>query len=158
MVATDAYVQHAQSMSYSSDRRLELAKRSDQLLLQKYDPERDIWPQVNECRDSLAMASVRVRLDGALIGRELIRQGRAKYEGRRIAFILPVAEPGGGSNVVIQESNALRRMGVDVTLAGFEHLHGAPLGLILARLTSVRLQTRKPSRAISCASKTGMTP
>jgi len=122
VVATDAYVYHAQSRSYSADRRLELAKRADQLLLEKHDPRRDIWPQVAECRNCLAMASVRAHLEAALLGRELTRNGRAKYEGKRIAFVLPVSSLGGGANVVLEEGAALQRMGVDVTLLGFEAL------------------------------------
>ncbi len=122
VVATDAYVYHAQSLSYQSHRRLKLVKQSDELLQKKYDPERDIWPQVAECHDSLAMVSVRARLYGALRSRELIREGRARFEGARVAFILPIAEHGGGANVIFQESNALQRMGVDVTILNLEEL------------------------------------
>jgi glycosyltransferase involved in cell wall biosynthesis len=46
----------------------------------------------------------------------LRRDGRERWAGRRILFILPVAERGGGANVVISEARALRSMGVDVRL------------------------------------------
>jgi glycosyltransferase involved in cell wall biosynthesis len=121
-VASDAYVFHAQSRSYAA-RRQELAGRADALLAAKYDPARDIWPAVALCRDSLPMASVRARLRGALRRDPLIEQGRRRYDGRRVAFILPMGERGGGANVILQEGAALQRMGVEVTVLNEESLH-----------------------------------
>ncbi len=122
VVATDVYVYHAQSKSYSQDRRLKLARRADELLMEKHDAATEIWPQAAFCRDNLPMVAVRARVGGLLRERALLREGRAAFEGKRIAFILPIAENGGGGNVVIQESLALQRMGVDVTLLNLAHL------------------------------------
>jgi glycosyltransferase involved in cell wall biosynthesis len=45
-----------------------------------------------------------------------IEKGRAKFAGQRVLFLLPIAEPGGGGNVVITEAMAMREMGVDVRI------------------------------------------
>jgi GT2 family glycosyltransferase/glycosyltransferase involved in cell wall biosynthesis len=120
-VATDVYVYHAQSKSYSQDRRLTLARRADELLMQKFDAPTEIWPQAGFCRDNLGLASVRAHMAALWRRHDLVREGRARFEGKRIAFILPITELGGGGNVVIQESLALARMGVDVTLLNLDH-------------------------------------
>ena len=114
-VASDAYVVHAQSMSYAG-RRAALSKAADQLLLQKHDPVLHILPQAAACRDSLPLAAMRARLAAGWETWPLLARARGAHEGRRVAFILPIAERGGGGNVVLQESRALARMGIDVTL------------------------------------------
>jgi hypothetical protein len=47
---------------------------------------------------------------------EAVRLGRERFEGRSVLFLLPVATPGGGANVVIHEARAMRRMGIAVSL------------------------------------------
>jgi GT2 family glycosyltransferase len=116
IVATDAYVFHAHSSSYTSERRRELAKQADVTLVVKHDPARHIYSQVQYCASSPVFTSVRARVQAALRRRELIEEGRRDFEGRRIAFILPVVEYGGGANVVLQEARALNSMGVDVAV------------------------------------------
>jgi GT2 family glycosyltransferase/glycosyltransferase involved in cell wall biosynthesis len=116
VVADDAFVFHAQSRSYSHDRRRKLVERADRILVEKHDPAEHIWPQVLVCRDSLAMAALRARIAAGVERRARVAAGQARWEGRRIGFLLPVQTEGGGANVVIQETRALRRMGVDVTL------------------------------------------
>ncbi|MBV8914277.1 MAG: glycosyltransferase, partial [Acetobacteraceae bacterium] len=123
VVASDVYVYHAQSRSYSGDRRGELAAQADGLLMQKYQAPRDIWPYVAACRDSMPMASMRARLRGAIRRERLIAEGRRRFEGRRVAFILPIENIGGGANVILQEGAALERMGVDVTLLNEKAMH-----------------------------------
>jgi GT2 family glycosyltransferase/glycosyltransferase involved in cell wall biosynthesis len=121
-VATDAYVFHAQSMSYAG-RRAALAARADQLLLQKHDPAEHIYPQAAACRDNLALAAMRARVAAALAVRGVLARGRARFEGRRLAFILPIAARGGGGAVVLQEGQAMLQMGVDVTMLTLDGPH-----------------------------------
>jgi glycosyltransferase involved in cell wall biosynthesis len=116
VVATDVYIHHAQSKSYSNDRRLRLVNQADEALMRKHDATRDIWPQAGLCRDSLALASSRARIAGALRREDLLQQGRHRFEGKRVGIILPIGERGGGANVILQESLSLVAMGVDVTL------------------------------------------
>jgi len=132
-VADDAYVFHAQSRSYSHDRRRALAERADRALLEKHDGATWVFPQIAACRDNLAMAGLRARVAAGLERRQVAAVARQRHEGRRIAFILPVASEGGGANVVLQEAAALAWMGVDAALInlsvnreGFEASYPSP--------------------------------
>ena len=51
----------------------------------------------------------------------LITQAEYYWRGKRVVFILPVMEIGGGANVVIDEARAMRRMGIDVHILNFLH-------------------------------------
>lgn len=135
IVATDAYVYHAQSKSYSTDRRIALAGRADEALARKHDPHVHIYPQAAYCREGLAFHALRARISAGIERHRLLDEGRSKFEGRRVAFILPVTEPGGGANVILSEAQAMRDMGVDVTILNFERfqsafdVHGRPDGI-----------------------------
>jgi GT2 family glycosyltransferase/glycosyltransferase involved in cell wall biosynthesis len=118
-VADDVFVYHAQSRSYSHDRRRALVANADKALVEKHAAPEHIWPQVHFCRDSLGMAGIRARIGAAVARREWTQGGRARFEGKRVAFILPIVTEGGGANVVLQEAQALARMGVDATLLNF---------------------------------------
>ena len=50
---------------------------------------------------------------------EWIEKGKTQFAGRRLLFILPIATPGGGGNVIIDEAMAMREMGVDVRIFNF---------------------------------------
>ncbi len=63
----------------------------------------------------------------------LRESARRRFEGRRVLYVLPVLERGGGSNVVLSEARAMARMGVEArvfNLAGhrtvFEKSYPAP--------------------------------
>ena len=112
IVATDAYVHHAQSKSYSTERRLKLARAGNEALQRKHDPTLHIIPQVGYCRDNLPMHSVRARVDSQMRRRDLIEEGRERWAGKRVAFIMPERERDGG----LQESKVLPRMGVDIDI------------------------------------------
>lgn len=116
VVADDVFVHHAQSRSYSHDRRRMLVARADQSLKEKHDFDAHIGPQVLFCRDSLYMAGARARVASGISRHDCIKSAKAQWEGKRIAFLLPVMDEGGGANVVLQEAQALRRMGVDATI------------------------------------------
>lgn len=47
------------------------------------------------------------------VSSERRRAGRNLFEGKRILFVLPVIERGGGANIVLREARALVAMGVD---------------------------------------------
>jgi glycosyltransferase involved in cell wall biosynthesis len=67
-------------------------------------------------------AGVASRL-GALADVERARQAGRRYEGKRVLFVLPVLDRGGGANIVLREGRAMGEMGVDarvVNLCGFE--------------------------------------
>ena len=63
----------------------------------------------------------------------LRERARRRWEGKRVLYVLPVLERGGGSNVVLSEARAMTRMGVEArvfNLAGhrsvFEKSYPAP--------------------------------
>ena len=119
-VAEDVFVFHAQSKSYSHERRLELAARAGEALNAKHDPAIKIGPQVAHCQSSLAMAGVRARTTAAIERFRLVEEGRRRWDGRRIAIILPIASIGGGGNVILQEAAAFRRLGADPWIVNLE--------------------------------------
>ena len=111
--APNAYVFHAQSKSYSTERRLKLAQAADQNLQRKHDPDTKILPQVTWCRWNLAAAALRARVAVQLEDRDRLARFARKYTGKRVAFILPASQAGGGSNIVMQEASLLSDMGID---------------------------------------------
>ncbi len=114
-IAEDAYVWHAQSRSFSHERRRVLSERAGAALAARHDQARDVDGPAGFCRDSLAMLGLRSWVGGRLEREQLRAIGRA-HAGRRIAIVLPVAAEGGGANVVLQEAQALAAMGVSVAL------------------------------------------
>lgn len=46
----------------------------------------------------------------------LAAEGRERFGGKRVLFVLPIAERGGGANVVLTEARALARMGVHASV------------------------------------------
>jgi len=130
-IADDAYVYHAQSRSYTSEARLRLAGEAGRRLSAKHG-QPVIDAAVAHCQHDRALQGIRARARAMVSRREYIAQGRAHYAGARILFVLPVTQPGGGANVVIDDALAMRAMGVEVAIANllgnraaFEHAYPA---------------------------------
>lgn len=120
-VADDAYVYHAQSRSYSHERRRQLSERAQAQLEAKHG--RAVIAQgVAAAQADRVLAGARARLSAWLERRRLCEAGRVRWEGRRLLIPLPVRGPGGGANVVIQEALAMQAMGVEVTLLNLAEL------------------------------------
>ncbi|SEH08471.1 glycosyltransferase [Candidatus Venteria ishoeyi] len=117
-VADDVYIYHAQSKSYSHERRKQLADAAGQALAQKHG-QAIIDQGVFQCRHSRLMSNIRNRTRHLLDRWHLIAQGQYHWAGKRILFILPITDAGGGGNIVISEAQAMQRMGVDVQLLNF---------------------------------------
>ena len=114
-LADDAYVYHAQSRSYSTEARRRLTKRAGTLLAEKHG-QQIISEGVAVCRQDRVLEGIRARSRVMIARQEWIEKGRPKFVGRRVLFVLPLAAPGGGGNVVITEAMAMREMGVDVRI------------------------------------------
>ncbi len=114
-LADDVYIYHAQSKSYSHDRRKPLADRAYENLVAKHGSQ-IIEDGVRVCRDSLVMTALRTRARHLLKHWHVIEEGQYLWRGKKVIFLLPIFEPGGGGNVVISEALAMRKMGVDVWL------------------------------------------
>jgi glycosyltransferase involved in cell wall biosynthesis len=118
-LADDTYIYHAQSRSYSNEKRRQLSDRAGMALAQKHG-QAIISEGVAFCRGDRVLEGIRARSRFLAERDEWIRKGRERFSGRRILFILPIAEPGGGGNVVIDEAMAMHEMGVDVHLFNLE--------------------------------------
>lgn len=115
-VAEDAYVFHAQSRSYSSERRLALARDADVALREAHSDDL-IMRSLEVTRESRVLAAMRARVTAAAERRDTGMALQKRHEGRRVLFVLPVCDSGGGANVVIEESRALAAWGVIVGIA-----------------------------------------
>ncbi|HEV7472633.1 MAG TPA: glycosyltransferase, partial [Pyrinomonadaceae bacterium] len=117
-VADDAYVYHAQSRSYSHERRKELSQQADLALRQKHEPQL-IIDGVNKCRSDRLLEGIRARGRAMIERRQLIETGMKFWEGREVLFILTLRSACGGGNVVLDEAEAMRKMGVNARVLNF---------------------------------------
>lgn len=122
-LADDTYIYHAQSKSYSSERRKALAENAGRKLAAKHG-ESIVHKSVSSIQENRILRGIRARAAVAVDRRDIIRQGN-KYTGKRILFVLPVTTPGGGANVIRTESLAMRKFGIDVE---FFNLRGNRVG------------------------------
>lgn len=114
-ISTDTYIYHAQSKSYSDSKRLELCKNSGKKVREKHGDQL-LDQALHWMKDNYLLDGIRSRIKVMFEREKLIKLAKDKWEGKRILFILPVADAGGGANVIIQEANVMRNMGVDVWL------------------------------------------
>lgn len=115
-VADDCYVYHAQSRSYSHERRAQLVKRAGEALDRKHGGMR-IGANLGITRDHPALDHVR-RQVAAIDSVEAVElETLRRHEGRRVLMLLPAGSAGGGGNIVLLEAAHMRRMGVDVRIA-----------------------------------------
>ena len=128
-VVEDAYVYHYQSRSYGHERRKALAAKADEVLIAKHDPAIHIMPHAERCRSSLRLRAARGRLAANLRVQALVTSAGKRFEGKRVAFVLPVTAVGGGANVIHQEALAMRAFGVDAMIVNHaEYSSGYKLG------------------------------
>lgn len=111
-VADDVYVYHHQSRSYSHERRKTLCEKANNTLVSLYG-QPAIDRGVARCREDRGLSAARLRAAGMTERQTCIEEGRRRWEGRRVLFLLPIGDAGGGTQVVLQEARAMRAMGVD---------------------------------------------
>jgi len=119
-VSDDVYVYHAQSKSYSHDRRKQLAEQAGVKLAGKHG-QQIIDDGANTCRDSRVLYGLRERAKLLLERWHLISQGQYHWQGKRVIFILPIKQISGGGNVILSEARAMQAMGVEVYILNFMH-------------------------------------
>ncbi|MBS4095582.1 MAG: glycosyltransferase [Sulfuricella sp.] len=122
-VADDAYIFHAQSKSYSHERRKALCDLAGAALAAKHGHPL-IEQGVLACREDRVLQGLRARARLWEERRNLIEQGLGSWEGRRVLFVMPVMAAGGGANVVISEARAMIAMGVDVRILNLRRVRG----------------------------------
>ncbi|RME59490.1 MAG: glycosyltransferase [Caldilineae bacterium] len=114
-LADDAYVYHAQSRSYSHERRKQLSDRAGQVLAAKHGQGR-IDEGVAFCQHARVLEGIRARIEILPERQALIQEGARRHRGKQVLILLPIDSPGGGGNVVITEAEAMGKMGVTVHL------------------------------------------
>jgi GT2 family glycosyltransferase/glycosyltransferase involved in cell wall biosynthesis len=119
VVADDCYVFHAQSKSYSHERRAELSTLAGEALAKKHGQER-IDDNLALTMPHLALAYLRQRSASIECLLSLRTQFQQRFEGKRVLFLLPALSAGGGSNIILLEAAWLRSLGVDVWIANLE--------------------------------------
>lgn len=112
-LADDVFVFHAQSRSYSDARRRELGARAGEVLSRKHGA-RVIEESVEFCQHDRVLEGIRARSRVMFTREESLQQGRERFGGRKLLFLLPVLGPSGGANVVMDEAIVLQRMGIEV--------------------------------------------
>jgi GT2 family glycosyltransferase len=112
-LADDVYIYHAQSKSYSTERRKALSQRATKALLKKHG-EAIIQVGVDFCSHNRVLEGIRARAAQTMDRYTTVRQGM-RYEGKKVLFLVPITSPGGGMNVIRAESLAMQKMGVQVT-------------------------------------------
>lgn len=123
-VADDAYVYHAQSKSYGDERRKMLAKNAA-LTLERLHGAEIIRKGVEQCRYDRIFMGIRGRSRYLTERQEMVESAPESWRGRRVLFVLPVSESGGGANVVISEARAMQRMGVQVIIVNLARFRPA---------------------------------
>ncbi len=115
VVADDTYIFHAQSKSYSSEKRMRLSTISSEKLKKKHGSN-TIEAAVRMMHPSRLFEGIRSRADVMLERSEFINQGRSAFQGKKVLFVLPVMDAGGGANVILDEALCMQKMGVDVSI------------------------------------------
>ncbi len=118
-VADDAYVYHAQSRSYSHARRKQLVARSDKAFGDKYG-HRIISEGIQHSRFDLSMQGCRARNQVMFMRRQTISDARERWEGKRVAFLLPISETSHAGHVVTQVADVLQKMGICVQMINLQ--------------------------------------
>ncbi len=113
-IATDVFIYHSQSKSYTNDRRKTLSEIADNKLIEKHGVQ-NIQPQVEYCKEFTALLAVRAKVAAGLERYKSIKSC-SRFSGKSVCFLLPTAVDGGGSNVVFQECKAMQNLGVDITV------------------------------------------
>lgn len=114
-VADDTFVWHTQSRSYSHEKRLTLCKAADEKLHAKHGSPA-VFSALRMTERNPALEGMRARMKVMLERRALIEETRRLYEGKRVFFLLPAVEAGGGGNIIVREAQALSEMGVDAEI------------------------------------------
>lgn len=118
-VADDCYVYHAQSKSYSHERRFELARLAGDALEKKHG-QALIGHNLSLTKPHPALHYMRQRCTNIEQVASLRTVALQRFEGKRVLFLLQSSNAGGGSNIVLLEAACMRELGVDAWVANLE--------------------------------------
>lgn len=114
-IADDVYIYHAQSKSYSNERRHQLAERAG-FQLRKIHGDQVLNNNILVMNPNRVLEGIRARTNKMFEIEQCLKDGTEQFGGKKVLFILPVQNVGGGANVVIDEARCMRNMNVDVQL------------------------------------------
>jgi len=101
--------------SYTNKNRFELQKQSG-ANLQKKHSKKLIAEKVGFMNPNRVMEGIRAR-SSIMVEREwYLTQGRDNFKGKRVLFLLPIKDAGGGANVILDEAKYMQDMGVEVSI------------------------------------------
>jgi len=112
-VADDTFIFHAQSKSFTDERRLALCKQNGEKLRKKHG-ESLVDCCVHEAKDNFIMEGIRGRVQILGEREKYLKEAKERWEGKRILFILLAKDILGGVNVIVQELSVMMTMGIDV--------------------------------------------
>ncbi|OQA20633.1 MAG: Poly-beta-1,6-N-acetyl-D-glucosamine synthase [Chloroflexi bacterium ADurb.Bin360] len=161
VLADDAYVFHAQSRSYSHERRRTLGMRAGEILAAKHGS-RIIEQGVQYCRHDQVLAGIRARSRVMFDRQASVIDGLQHFAGKHLLFLLPAMGPGGGVNVILDEARAMQEMGVAVSifnLDGYQEKFvqsypSFPLPVIYGRPEQVPLLSKQYDAVIATVNTT----
>jgi GT2 family glycosyltransferase len=150
-VSDDSYIYHAQSRSYSHERRKNLVERADKALVDLYGHDK-ISRCVHICRYDRVLQGIRARNQIIMPREKAIKKGRNHWEGKRILYLLPIFEPGGGGHVIWQEAKAMQKMGVDIRILNLQ-THKNAFTRNFPNLESYTIYIEEPEQAYEILEK-----
>ncbi len=150
-VADDTYIYHAQSRSYSHERRKELVDRSDKAFGDKHGHQ-IISDGIRHSRFDHAMQGCRARYQVMFSRQQTILNAKDRWEGKRIAFYLPISEPSGGGHVILQEAETMQKMGISVEIINLDG-HQSFFKQAYPNLTIPTLYIQDPNRSAELLSE-----
>lgn len=121
VIATNTYVYHAKSKSFTHERRRALSKEGSKAFRAKYTPER-IRAAIESMRHHPVLAEKR-RLVTRYV--ETFPPAVDRSGDFSVVFVAACAPGGGGVHSIVQEAGEMRRLGADVRIAVPEEFAGA---------------------------------
>jgi GT2 family glycosyltransferase/glycosyltransferase involved in cell wall biosynthesis len=115
VIVDDAYIFHAQSKSYTNEGRFALQAQSGEKLRNKHGMD-VITNKVEFMHPNRVMEGIRARTR-IMLDREMsIKKGKEEFANKKILFLLPVVDAGGGANVILDEAKCMLDMDVEVSI------------------------------------------
>ena len=112
-LADDTFIFHAQSKSYTDEKRIALCNKNGMKLRQKHG-DAFLDTKVDIMKYNFVLEGIRARIRIMPEREHLVKNAKERWGRKRVLFLLPIDAAGGGGNVIIQEARSMIQMGIDV--------------------------------------------